>query len=133
MADSAVPAGADKQPRSVRVVLLALMIAMLLAMLDNMIVGTAMPTIVGELGGLQHLAWVVTAYTLATAASTPLWGKLGDMYGRKGSFMTSIVIFLIGSALSGMARTWASSSASVPCRVSAPVASWSVSWRSSAI
>ncbi|MFC9081373.1 MDR family MFS transporter [Streptomyces sp. NPDC057062] len=104
MADSAVSAGVDKQPRSVRVVLLALMIAMLLAMLDNMIVGTAMPTIVGELGGLQHLAWVVTAYTLATAASTPLWGKLGDMYGRKGSFMTSIVIFLIGSALSGMAQ-----------------------------
>ena len=93
-----------KQPRSVRVVLLALMIAMLLAMLDNMIVGTAMPTIVGELGGLEHLSWVVTAYTLATAAATPLWGKLGDMYGRKGVFMTSIVIFLIGSALSGMAQ-----------------------------
>ncbi|MFF8942662.1 MDR family MFS transporter [Streptomyces sp. NPDC014864] len=93
-----------KQPRSVRVVLLALMIAMMLAMLDNMIVGTAMPTIVGELGGLQHLSWVVTGYTLATAASTPLWGKLGDMYGRKGAFMTSIVLFLIGSALSGMAQ-----------------------------
>ncbi|MEU5516347.1 MDR family MFS transporter [Streptomyces griseoaurantiacus] len=93
-----------KQPRSVRVVLLALMIAMLLAMLDNMIIGTAMPTIVGELGGLEHLSWVVTAYTLATAASTPLWGKLGDMYGRKGVFMTSIVVFLIGSALSGMAQ-----------------------------
>ncbi|MFF0790704.1 MDR family MFS transporter [Streptomyces spiralis] len=96
------PAG--KQPKSVRVVLLALMIAMMLAMLDNMIVGTAMPTIVGELGGLQHLSWVVTAYTLATAAATPLWGKLGDMYGRKGAFMTSIVIFLVGSALSGMAQ-----------------------------
>jgi len=94
----------EKQPRSVRVVLLALMIAMLLAMLDNMIVGTAMPTIVGELGGLEHLSWVVTAYTLATAASTPIWGKLGDMYGRKGAFMTSIVLFLIGSALSGMAQ-----------------------------
>ncbi|MER7682926.1 MULTISPECIES: MDR family MFS transporter [unclassified Streptomyces] len=94
----------EKQPRSVRVVLLALMIAMLLAMLDNMIVGTAMPTIVGELGGLEHLSWVVTAYTLATAASTPIWGKLGDMYGRKGAFMTSIVIFLVGSALSGMAQ-----------------------------
>ena len=93
-----------KQPRSVRVVLLALMIAMMLAMLDNMIIGTAMPTIVGELGGLEHLAWVVTAYTLATAASTPIWGKLGDMYGRKGVFMTSIVLFLIGSALSGMAQ-----------------------------
>lgn len=102
----AAEAGKDggKQPRSVRVVLLALMIAMMLAMLDNMIIGTAMPTIVGELGGLEHLAWVVTAYTLATAASTPVWGKLGDMYGRKATFMTSIVIFLIGSALSGMAQ-----------------------------
>ncbi|GAA4992984.1 MDR family MFS transporter [Streptomyces siamensis] len=109
MADNtaaAAPVAEDggKQPRSVRVVLLALMIAMLLAMLDNMIVGTAMPTIVGELGGLEHLSWVVTAYTLATAASTPIWGKLGDMYGRKGAFMTSIVIFLIGSALSGMSQ-----------------------------
>ncbi|MFI8273693.1 MULTISPECIES: MDR family MFS transporter [unclassified Streptomyces] len=94
----------EVKPRSVRVVLMALMIAMLLAMLDNMIIGTAMPTIVGELGGLEHLSWVVTAYTLATAASTPIWGKLGDMYGRKGSFLTSIVIFLIGSALSGMAQ-----------------------------
>ncbi|MEV0281837.1 MDR family MFS transporter [Streptomyces sp. NPDC050610] len=84
---------------------MALMIAMLLAMLDNMIVGTAMPTIVGELGGLSHLSWVVTAYTLATAASTPIWGKLGDMYGRKGIFLTSIVLFLIGSALSGMSQS----------------------------
>ncbi|MEU6344531.1 MDR family MFS transporter [Streptomyces sp. NPDC046977] len=95
---------AEAPQRSVRVVLFGLMIAMLLAMLDNMIVGTAMPTIVGELGGLEHLSWVVTAYTLATAASTPIWGKLGDMYGRKGIFMASIVLFLIGSALSGMAQ-----------------------------
>ncbi|MFF3741984.1 MDR family MFS transporter [Streptomyces sp. NPDC002566] len=94
----------EKQAKSVRAVILALMITMMLAMLDNMIVGTAMPTIVGELGGLEHLSWVVTAYTLATAASTPIWGKLGDMYGRKGAFMTSIVIFLAGSALSGMAQ-----------------------------
>ncbi|MET8679248.1 MDR family MFS transporter [Streptomyces sp. NPDC004647] len=94
-----------RKPRSIRVVLFALMIAILLAMLDNMIVGTAMPTIVGELGGLEHLSWVVTAYTLATAASTPIWGKLGDMYGRKGIFLTSIVIFLAGSVLSGMAGT----------------------------
>ncbi|AXE22745.1 MFS transporter [Streptomyces globosus] len=107
MVDNATEAGAAAEgvkPRSVRVVLMALMIAMLLAMLDNMIIGTAMPTIVGELGGLEHLSWVVTAYTLATAASTPIWGKLGDMYGRKGSFLVSIVIFLIGSALSGMAQ-----------------------------
>ncbi|MFE3603219.1 MDR family MFS transporter [Streptomyces sp. NPDC059142] len=96
--------GGGRQPRSVRVVLLALMIAMLLAMLDNMIVGTAMPTIVGELGGLAHLSWVVTAYALATAAATPIWGKLGDLYGRKGVFLASIVVFLIGSALSGMAQ-----------------------------
>ncbi|WP_324785540.1 MDR family MFS transporter [Streptomyces sp. H51] len=102
-ADTADP-GAGEKPRSVRVVLFALMITMMLAMLDNMIVGTAMPTIVGELGGLAHLSWVVTAYTLATAAATPVWGKLGDMYGRKATFMTSIVIFLIGSALSGMAQ-----------------------------
>ncbi|MFE9932849.1 MDR family MFS transporter [Streptomyces sp. NPDC005533] len=106
MVDSVKPAATSEEvkPRSVRVVLMALMIAMLLAMLDNMIIGTAMPTIVGELGGLEHLSWVVTAYTLATAASTPIWGKIGDMYGRKGSFLTSIVIFLIGSALSGMAQ-----------------------------
>ncbi|MFJ1930245.1 MULTISPECIES: MDR family MFS transporter [unclassified Streptomyces] len=94
----------EPQQRSVRVVIVALLIAMLLAMLDNLIVGTAMPTIVGDLGGLEHLSWVVTAYTLATAASTPIWGKLGDMYGRKGMFLTSIVIFLIGSVLSGMSQ-----------------------------
>ncbi|MFF2326820.1 MULTISPECIES: MDR family MFS transporter [unclassified Streptomyces] len=93
-----------KRERGVRVVMFALMITMLLAMLDNLIVGTAMPTIVGDLGGLEHLSWVVTAYTLATAASTPIWGKLGDMYGRKGVFLTSIVLFLIGSVLSGMAQ-----------------------------
>ncbi|MBV1950057.1 MDR family MFS transporter [Streptomyces sp. BV129] len=103
-AGQAEPEKAEKQPKSVRVVLLALMIAMMLAMLDNMIVGTAMPTIVGDLGGLEHLSWVVTGYTLATAASTPVWGKIGDMYGRKGAFLGSIVIFLIGSALSGMAQ-----------------------------
>jgi EmrB/QacA subfamily drug resistance transporter len=97
--------GKEPKTRSTSVVILALMIAMLLAMLDNMIVGTAMPTIVGELGGLEHLSWVVTAYTLATAASTPIWGKLGDMYGRKGVFLTSIGMFLVGSALSGMAQT----------------------------
>ena len=80
------------------------MLGMFLAMLDNLIVGTALPTIVGELGGISHLSWVVTAYTLATAASTPIWGKLGDLYGRKGMFMSSIVIFLIGSMLSGLSQ-----------------------------
>lgn len=107
-APAASPPSPDKagpKPRSTGVVIFALMIAMLLAMLDNMIVGTAMPTIVGDLGGLNHLSWVVTAYTLTTAASTPIWGKLGDMYGRKGIFLTSIVVFLAGSALSGLAQS----------------------------
>nr|WP_130796516.1 MDR family MFS transporter [Streptomyces otsuchiensis] len=81
------------------------MISALLAMLDNMIIATAMPTIVGDLGGLAHLSWVVTAYTLATAASTPIWGKLGDLYGRKGIFLTAIVIFVAGSVTSGAAQT----------------------------
>jgi EmrB/QacA subfamily drug resistance transporter len=97
---------APPAPRySVRVVLGGLMIAMLLAMLDNMIIGTAMPRIVGELGGISRLSWVVTAYVLGTTVSTPIWGKLGDLYGRKGIFLTAIVIFLIGSALSGTAQS----------------------------
>ncbi|MFI0451154.1 MDR family MFS transporter [Actinomadura sp. 6N118] len=90
--------------RNQYVVLGAVLIAMMLASLDNLILGTAMPTIVGDLGGMAHLSWVVTAYTLATAVSTPVWGKLGDMYGRKGVFLTSIVIFLIGSMLAGVSQ-----------------------------
>src|SRR4051795_5069258 len=90
--------------KTVKVVLPGLLMAMLLAMLDNVIVGTAMPTIVGDLGGVNHLSWVVTSYILATTASTPIWGKLGDLYGRKGIFMGSIVIFLVGSALSGLSQ-----------------------------
>ncbi|MER7458559.1 MDR family MFS transporter [Micromonospora sp. NPDC126480] len=88
---------------NVRIVLFGLMIAMMLAMLDNMIVSTALPRIVGEFGGLDHFTWVVTAYVLGTTVSTPIWGKLGDLYGRKPIFLTSVVIFLVGSALCGMA------------------------------
>jgi EmrB/QacA subfamily drug resistance transporter len=80
----------------------ALLVGMLLAALDQTIVATALPTIVSDLGGLSHLSWVVTAYLLASTASTPLWGKLGDLYGRKRLFQLSIVIFLIGSALAGL-------------------------------
>ncbi len=90
--------------REVMIILPPLLLAIMLAMLDNMIVGTAMPHIVGELGGLSRLSWVVTAYVLGTTVSTPLWGKIGDLYGRKNIFLTSIVIFLIGSALSGMSQ-----------------------------
>ncbi|HEY0000218.1 MAG TPA: MFS transporter, partial [Actinoplanes sp.] len=89
--------------REVLVVLPGLMLAMMLAMLDNFIVGTAMPRIVGELGGLAHLSWVVTAYVLGTTVSTPIWGKMGDQFGRKTIFLTAIVIFLVGSALCGAA------------------------------
>jgi EmrB/QacA subfamily drug resistance transporter len=105
-ADTAPPgAGESRSARSIYIAMIGLMLGMFLAMLDNLIVGTALPTIVGDLGGLSHLAWVVTAYTLATAASTPIWGKLGDLYGRKGMFMASIVIFLVGSVLSGLSQS----------------------------
>lgn len=92
-------------PARIRMILIGVMLAMLLAMLDNTIVGTALPTIVGDLGGLAHLAWVVTAYTLATAISTPVWGKVGDLYGRKSVFLTAIVVFVAGSILSGAAQS----------------------------
>ncbi len=87
------------------IAIIGLMLGMFLAMLDNLIVGTALPTIVGDLGGIAHLSWVVTAYALATAAATPIWGKLGDLYGRKGMFMSSIVIFLGGSMLAGLSQS----------------------------
>ncbi len=82
----------------------ALVLAMFLAALDQTIVATALPTIAGDLGGVSHLAWVVTAYMLAATAGTPLWGKLGDLYGRKRMFQAAITIFLVGSALSGLSR-----------------------------
>ncbi len=83
----------------------ALLTGLLLAALDQTIVSTALPTIVGDLGGASHLSWVVTAYLLASTASTPLWGKLGDMYGRKIFFQAAIVIFLVGSVLSGISSS----------------------------
>ncbi|MGD0604898.1 MAG: MDR family MFS transporter [Streptosporangiaceae bacterium] len=90
--------------REVMIVLPGLLLAILLAMLDQLIVGTALPRIVGSLGGVTHLAWVVTAYVLASTVTTPFYGKLGDMYGRKKLFIFAIVIFLIGSALSGLSQ-----------------------------
>ena len=81
------------------------MLGMLLAALDQTIVSTALPTIVGDLQGGSHIAWVITSYLLATTVSTPLWGKLGDQYGRKVFFQAAIVIFLAGSILSGLSQT----------------------------
>jgi len=83
----------------------ALMLGMTLASLDQTIVATALPTIAGDLHGLNHLSWVVTAFLLTSTVSTPLWGKLGDLYGRKKLFQGSIVIFLVGSALAGLSHS----------------------------
>jgi EmrB/QacA subfamily drug resistance transporter len=91
--------------RQLQLVFAGLMSGVLLAALDQTIIATALPTIVGDLGGLTHLSWVVTAYLLAATTSTPLYGKISDLYGRKGVFQTAIVIFLVGSALSGLSQT----------------------------
>ncbi|HSJ31917.1 MAG TPA: MDR family MFS transporter [Longimicrobiales bacterium] len=88
--------------RQILVIFSGLLLAMLLAALDSTIVATALPTIVGELGGLERLAWVVTAYLLAQTVVTPLYGKLGDLYGRKVVLQSGIVIFLLGSVLCGL-------------------------------
>ena len=93
------------EERSVWVVFSGLLLVMLLAALDSTIVATALPTIVGELGGIGHLSWVVTAYLLAQTVVTPLYGKLGDLYGRKAVLQAAVVIFLVGSALCGLARS----------------------------
>ena len=105
----ATPSGNGALPglshRRVLLIIGALMLGMLLAALDQTIVSTALPTIVGDLKGGSHIAWVITAYLLATTVSTPLWGKLGDQYGRKVFFQAAIVIFLIGSILSGLSQS----------------------------
>jgi EmrB/QacA subfamily drug resistance transporter len=90
--------------RQVLIIFSGLVMVMLLAALDSTIVSTALPTIVGELGGLEHLAWAVTAYLLAQTVVTPVYGKLGDLYGRKIVLQSAIVVFLIGSALCGMSQ-----------------------------
>src|SRR5438034_8355759 len=103
-AAAALPVPATRSRREVTVVFLALMLAVLLAALDSTIVATALPTITADLGGLNQLSWVVTGYLLASTISTPLYGKLGDLYGRKRVFQASIVVFLAGSALCGLAQ-----------------------------
>ena len=91
--------------RALRTVFIALMLGMFLAALDQTIVSTALPTIVGDLGGLNHLSWVVTSYLLASTVSTPIYGKLGDMMGRKPVFLAAILIFLAGSMLAGLSQS----------------------------
>src|SRR5918994_5758074 len=88
--------------RQVLIIFSGIMLGLLLASIDQTIVATALPTIVGDLGGIEHLSWVVTAYLLAETVSTPLWGKLGDLLGRKKLFQVAIVVFLVGSVASGL-------------------------------
>ena len=93
-----------EEHRRILVILSALMLGMFLAALDQTIVATALPTIAGDLHGLNHLSWVVTAYLITSTITLPLWGKFGDLYGRKKFFQIAIVIFLVGSVLSGLSQ-----------------------------
>ena len=95
------------QPPRIRLIFGALVLVLLLASLDQTIVSTALPTIVGDLGGIEHLSWVVTAYLLTSTVVAPLYGKLGDLYGRKLVLQAAIVIFLLGSALCGISQSMA--------------------------
>lgn len=103
--EAPTPTSEALSQRRILVIIGALLLGMLLAALDQTIVATALPTIAGDLHGLSELSWVVTAYILASTASTPLWGKLGDLYGRKTFFQAAIVIFLIGSVLAGISNS----------------------------
>jgi EmrB/QacA subfamily drug resistance transporter len=102
--DASAAAPAALGHRQILIAFSGLVLAMLLAALDSTIVSTALPTIVSELGGLEHLAWVVTGYLLAQTIVTPIYGKLGDLYGRKIVLQAAIILFLIGSALCGLSR-----------------------------
>ncbi|MEV5013255.1 MFS transporter [Streptomyces sp. NPDC053780] len=97
--------GADLSPRRVRLVFVGLMLALLLAALEQMIVATALPKIVGELHGLDKMSWAITAYLLTSTVGLPIYGKLGDLFGRKGVFQFAILVFVVGSALAGRAQT----------------------------
>ncbi|MFF1375041.1 MFS transporter [Streptomyces sp. NPDC058308] len=99
------PAGHGLSPSRVRMVFVGLMLALLLAALEQMIVATALPKIVGELHGLDKMSWAITAYLLTSTIGLPVYGKLGDLFGRKGVFQFAIVVFVIGSALAGWSRT----------------------------
>src|SRR5256886_3961505 len=102
-AEAGIPAGVE-QRQPVRLVFGALLLVLLLASLDQTIVSTALPTIVGDLGGISKLSWVVTAYLLSSTVVGPFYGKLGDLYGRKIVLQAAIVIFLVGSALCGISQ-----------------------------
>src|SRR6185437_8320223 len=101
---AAAPAAPRAGTQRLALVFAGLMMVLLLAALDQTIVATALPTIVGDLGGLERISWVTSAFLLAQTAVTPLYGKLGDQLGRKRMLQSAVVLFLIGSALCGLAR-----------------------------
>ena len=104
MTSTDVAAG-ELSHRERTIIIVGLMTGLLLAALDQTIVSTALPTIVGEFGGIDHLSWVVTAYLVGSTASMPLWGKVSDLYGRKRIYQSAIVLFLVASALCGAAQS----------------------------
>ncbi|HEY9505722.1 MAG TPA: MFS transporter, partial [Gemmatimonadales bacterium] len=93
--------------REIQTILYGLMLALLTSMISTSVVGTALPTIVGELGGQDQLAWVASATLLTMTVSTPLWGKLSDLFGRKPMFQLSLLLFVVGSILAGMSQNMA--------------------------
>ncbi|MDH4076319.1 MAG: MFS transporter, partial [Acidimicrobiia bacterium] len=95
--------GASLNHRQIMLSLSGLMVGMFIAAIDQTIVATALPAIVTDLGGLKYLSWVIVGYLLTSTASTPLWGKIGDLYGRRRMFQLAVVIFLIGSLMCGLA------------------------------
>src|SRR6201986_1530732 len=101
----AAPAAPRAGTNRLAVVFAGLMMVLLLAALDSTIVATALPTIVGDLGGLERIAWVTSAFLLAQTAVTPLYGKLGDQLGRKKILQSAVLLFLAGSALCGLAQS----------------------------
>ncbi len=104
---STIDGGQELHGQRLALVFSGLMLVMLMAALDSTIVATALPTIASDLGGLDHISWVTTAYLLAQTVVTPLYGKLGDQFGRRIVLQVGIVIFLIGSALCGLSHTFA--------------------------
>ena len=113
MATPTPPATAPSEPDhpvhngSVRLVIASVATLLLLAALDQTVVSTALPTIVADLGGIEHLSWVVTAYILASTVAAPLYGKLGDLYGRRAMVFVSVGLFLLGSLLCGISNSMA--------------------------
>ncbi|MCB1339696.1 MAG: MFS transporter [Pseudooceanicola sp.] len=100
-----MPPDTPLDPRTVRMILISIAMLLLLASLDQTIVSTALPTIVADLGGVEHLSWVVTSYFLASTVVAPLYGKLGDLYGRRNTIFVSVTLFLLGSVLCGLAQS----------------------------